>query len=545
MGPTPCPDGARDTLGLSRTSEVGVAVTLEQVLGLAELDLRPATTLPRLDRPLRWVAVSEQTDPSPWIEPGDLVLTTGMALSGSADECAAYVDRLVRADAAGIGFGVGLHHDRIPEALVEAAERAGLPVVEVGEPVPFVAVSRAVSRLMAAEEYAESGTSFDSQRRMIRACLATGGDDPAASPGAGTAEAVLPVLARHVGGFALSLSPSGALRSAAPADAAARVVELAGEIDRLRPRGLLASASIAAPSEHIVIVPVGVRDTVSGFLVVGSPRQLTAGDQAVLNLAVSLMSWETTTVLATDRHRDAWRRALVDLVQVEGLSDKRLAALGISGLDPVRAAALVARPEGTVALTAPWVDGAVMCTDDPGGLVGFVAVDDAGTVLPAIAAALRRDGVGSVGVSEPTDLTSPANVRRAIDQARHAANAGRGLVQHGDLAGRSFEALVDADAAAYWSRACLASILAAPDATDMCQTLQAWLAEHGQVDATAQRLGIHRHTVRHRLRRIESVLGRSLEDPSVRANLWFALRVLPADDEAGPFAGAAAAPSRR
>jgi len=317
-----------------------VAVTLKHVVALAELDLRPATVQPSLDRPLRWVAVSEQTDPSPWIEPGDLVLTTGMALTGAAEECAAYVERLVRADAAGIGFGVGLHHARIPAALVDAAERAGLPVVEVGEPVPFVAVSRAVSRLMAAEEYAESGTSFDSQRRMIRACLSTGADDVAgaghASPQS-TADAVLPVLARHVGGFALSVSPSGSVRSAAPTEAAARAGEFAGEIERLRPRGLLASASIAAPEEHVVIVPVGVRDTVSGFLVVGSPRHLTAGDQAVLNLAVSLMSWESTTVVAADRHQDAWRRLLVDLAQVEGLTSGRLTALGVGGLDPAPA----------------------------------------------------------------------------------------------------------------------------------------------------------------------------------------------------------------
>ena len=54
-------------------------------------------------------------------------------------------------------------------------------------------------------------------------------------------------------------------------------------------------------------------------------------------------------------------------------------------------------------------------------------------------------------------------------------------------------------------------------------TLRAWLDQHGQVDAAAQRLGIHRHTVRHRLRRAEGVLGRSLDDPSVRADLWFAL----------------------
>ena len=63
-----------------------------------------------------------------------------------------------------------------------------------------------------------------------------------------------------------------------------------------------------------------------------------------------------------------------------------------------------------------------------------------------------------------------------------------------------------------------------------------------EVDAAAQRLGIHRHTVRHRLRRAEGVLGRSLDDPAVRADLWFALRatqpatalaVLPGDPDRG------------
>jgi PucR family transcriptional regulator, purine catabolism regulatory protein len=134
-----------------------MTVTVEQVVLLAELDLRLATHTPSLDRPLRWVAVSEQQDPTPWIESGDLVLTTGMAMTSDASECRAYVERLVRADAAGLGFGVGLHHAQVPAALVAAGEELGLPVIIVPEPLPFVAVSRAVSRLLSAEEYAESG----------------------------------------------------------------------------------------------------------------------------------------------------------------------------------------------------------------------------------------------------------------------------------------------------------------------------------------------------------------------------------------------------
>ena len=58
---------------------------------------------------------------------------------------------------------------------------------------------------------------------------------------------------------------------------------------------------------------------------------------------------------------------------------------------------------------------------------------------------------------------------------------------------------------------------------DLAATLLAWLSRHGQVDAAAADLGVHRHTVRHRLRRAEGLLGRSLDDAGVRAELDLAL----------------------
>jgi DNA-binding PucR family transcriptional regulator len=69
----------------------------------------------------------------------------------------------------------------------------------------------------------------------------------------------------------------------------------------------------------------------------------------------------------------------------------------------------------------------------------------------------------------------------------------------------------------------LGELLTTAEGPELMDTLHAWLDQHGQVDAAAQRLGIHRHTVRHRLRRAEGVLGRPLDDPAVRADLWFAL----------------------
>ncbi|MET0853153.1 MAG: helix-turn-helix domain-containing protein, partial [Microterricola sp.] len=49
--------------------------------------------------------------------------------------------------------------------------------------------------------------------------------------------------------------------------------------------------------------------------------------------------------------------------------------------------------------------------------------------------------------------------------------------------------------------------------------------QNGQLDATAQLLGVHRHTVRARIAQIEKLLGRDLGGFQERAELWAALLV--------------------
>ena len=61
--------------------------------------------------------------------------------------------------------------------------------------------------------------------------------------------------------------------------------------------------------------------------------------------------------------------------------------------------------------------------------------------------------------------------------------------------------------------------------TILLDTFQAWLQEGGSANDTATRIFCHPNTVRHRLRRIEELTGRSLSRPVDIAELCLAFEV--------------------
>lgn len=94
-----------------------------------------------------------------------------------------------------------------------------------------------------------------------------------------------------------------------------------------------------------------------------------------------------------------------------------------------------------------------------------------------------------------------------------------------DLAGQGLLALLDSGAAAAFSSALLAPLRKYGSRADLLESLRVYLDCNGHWDAAAQRLGVHRHTLRYRMRRVAELVGRDLDDPAARAELWIALAV--------------------
>jgi hypothetical protein len=133
---------------------------------------------------------------------------------------------------------------------------------------------------------------------------------------------------------------------------------------------------------------------------------------------------------------------------------------------------------------------------------------------------------GPVGLSEPYGNLeqTPAALRQARLASAATTPGSREIVRYERvpiavlLAGAP-------DAAATVARAVLGPVLALP-ATEcdvLLGTLRAWFAADGATSVAADKLHVHRNTVRYRLRRVEELTGRSLTQPTGIAELHLAM----------------------
>ncbi|MDG9705470.1 PucR family transcriptional regulator [Streptomyces sp. DH37] len=556
-----------------------MSLTLASLVQHSSLKLTVLAGEGRLDTPVRWAHVSELADPVPYLEGGELLLVTAMKLAvEDAEAMRRYVARLDAAGVVGLGFAAGVAYDRVPRALLDAAREAGFPLLEVPRRTPFLAISKAVSAANAAEQYRAVTAGFEAQREMTRAALSARG--PAALLAKLASHVDGWAALYDVSGALVAAAPAWASRRAArltgevrrlrdrPAPASA-VVSEAEDGDRAGERA----------EDRVELQSIGSGRRVRAVLAVGTGAPPGTAERYAVNSAVALLT------LTTERSRallEAERRlgaavlrmllageadharavagplygTLLDeplrVVVAEGAAGRRRTAGAAEaagdtarggapgeacepeGALPAGVRALAERAESAAARAGE----SVLLVPHDRRLVGLVA--DGGAAAAACAdfagrtAAAEGEPVGAgpehavvVGVSAPAGLASAAAAFKQAEQALSVARRrGRALVEHEDVASGSVLPLLADDAVRAFADGMLRALHEhdAHGRGDLVASLHAWLSRHGQWDAAAADLGVHRHTLRYRMRRVEEILGRSLDDPDVRMELWLALK---------------------
>jgi purine catabolism regulator len=125
-------------------------LTVESLV--AELGLTLATGEENAQVSVRWVHSTELLDPTPWLRGGELLLTTGLQLMGAKPQ-REFVERLAEREIAGLGFGTGFVHKKVPAAVLNAARKRGFPLFEVPYELPFIAITERVFAQLLNERY--------------------------------------------------------------------------------------------------------------------------------------------------------------------------------------------------------------------------------------------------------------------------------------------------------------------------------------------------------------------------------------------------------
>jgi PucR family transcriptional regulator, purine catabolism regulatory protein len=510
---------------------------------VTEMGLELAVGENGADAPIRWVHISELPDPTPWLSGGELLLTTGIQLDSEKRQ-REFVRLLSGRHLAGLGFGTGFDHPRLPDGLVDEARRLDFAVFEVPYELPFIALTEKAFTRLVNEQYEVLQRGIAIHKRLERLVLEERGLDE-----------VIRALAAAIGGAVCVLSARGetitskTFRRELPPAAMEEVREEVRRrgVDTARsPEGGDFAPDHAEIAGRSLVLPVSIRGR-------GAPQAwlVAARDTGGLGDFERLILQQAVTVVALElmrqrAMRDTERRLAGDVL-AEALTGRlseaelgtRLRPFGVGG----NAAVLVfAGREGAPPASAEADLDRFLADTGVGALVASRE-----RLLCAVVDTSQGDPVGLAGrareelVAEHGELRAAASrpapvgsLRRSFHEARCALEAAAlangaspPVASYRDLgAFQLLLSLQDDDALRLYCDSVLGPLEDASGeyGDELIRSLEAFIEQNGQWERAARELYCHRHTLRYRIRRVEQLTGRDLSTARDRIEFWLALR---------------------
>lgn len=487
-------------------------VDLDEVLALPSFQAAQVRVVagPRTAR-IRWVHSSEVFEMGSLLAGGELLLTTGLGLHGrTGEQLAGYLDQLADAGCTALAVELGRTFLTMPDALVRAAERRRMALLEIHAIVPFERMVEDFHELLLA-------------RRTQDAALPRWSDLLQVVIEGRGLRALLDEVSRAAGCVVEVRDPEGRLLeqsrivSSAAAEATRAHVRGAdgplGTVE-LRCPETARSSALAEQAALAVALEFGRH---SGPAAPVDPAQPLISDLAAHSLVaaadVERRLREAGWVSGEDRHLLA---LAIDVGAASWIDTETLDACFPEGLGPPLTGRvgsdLVVLGRGWTRPLPQQVRSAVeefaaalhaALPEQPAVLIATaVPVLDRAELADAVAGArgvlrtARRFGIGS-GAVMARDLAAPHLIATEVDPQRLS----RFIVEQ-------IGPLIDHDR---------------EHRTELLRTLNAYLASGTAKAATAEHLGIRRQSLYDRLDRIERLLGVSLAEPTQRAGLVLAL----------------------
>lgn len=482
-----------------------MAFSIQDIIDNVSLRTRLLTGAEGAQRVLRWAHVCELADPSEWLGDGDLLMTTGMGVPREAEQQRAYVTRLFEAQVAGMMIGENMQAPDDLTGLSEQASLLGFPILITHYSVPFSAVTRAI---VDARQQAE-----DQRRRAVVRLYESAR-----------------IGLRHLGlnGLLLRLSADVSAelylfdtRSLCPwQEGLARLPERWREVISSRAR-LTYDLTRCHDGENEALVMALPALPECAILATGG--QLL--DYGILHHIGSVLAIELERVQSEHERMLRLGSELVDDLLNMRLTERaaleRLEQLGCPpGSTHLVLARLVHAAPDSWQLELGRQNIKVLARQAGEEVVILVTDQTAYKVLQAVLEC-------SLGISAV--LGSGLRVPEALREARlalaHSTQA-RMIVDYANALDEVFWLPSDLEQANRMYRRVIGGLADydAQNGSHLIHTLKVFLEQNRSWQKSAQTLNVHKQTLVYRIRRIEEITGRSLDDTDGVVALWIALR---------------------
>ena len=544
-------------------------ITVQDILDIPGLDLRLLSGAKSVTNPVRWVHIAEVRDPVKWLKGGELLLTTGMGIGRSDEDQRAFLRELVDANLAGLGFGVGFSYRKVPQAMVDFAEEHNFPLFEVPYSVPFIAITEAVSSKIINEQYALLQRSLAVHEKLTKIVLEERGLD-----------AIISTLSALVGCAAVLFDFHGlVLCEAAYRRQLSRetVAGLWRQISDRRANRQTFSVGLDGSAISVQVYPVVASHRIGAFLaVVKDTGEFSDYDRIILHHVVTVTALELVKKKAVAETEKRLAGDFFDELIASDLYEEEIARrLAFFGLDP----------EGKHLIMLVDIDEFKAYVTGPGERAETVVQDIKERLHWAVDEFLARREVLFISASRSDSVvvlvqtSATATPQSVINLARELQKTCEAMLPEITVSigiGRPHKPLVDLRQSYYealyairirklkGNKAVIASfddlgsyglLLGLQDtlslevfydsvlgklrdydeqnSSDLVKSLACFLEANGHWGEAAERLYVHRHTLRYRMKRVEEITGRDLSSSQDRMEFWLALKAKELIEQSG------------